>query len=35
MKRSNFIIKNEFTKKSVKTEVTNILKIIKNERNSS
>ena len=34
-KQSNFIIKNKFTKKSVKFGVTNILKIIKNERNSS
>ena len=34
-KISRFVIKNKFTKKSVKTEVTNILKIIKNERNSS
>ncbi len=34
-KISKFIIKNKFTKKSVKHGVTNILKIIKNERNSS
>ena len=34
-KISRFVIKNKFTKKSVKTEVTNILNIIKNERNSS
>ena len=34
-KISNFVIKNKFTKKSVKYEITNILKIIKNERNSS
>ena len=34
-KISRFVIKNKFTKKSVKTEVKNILKIIKNERNSS
>ena len=34
-KISQFIIKNKFTKKSVKYGVTNILKIIKNERNSS
>ena len=34
-KISNFVIKNKFTKKSVKYEITNILKIIKNERKSS
>ncbi len=34
-KNSKFIIKNKFTKKSVKEEVENILKTIKNERNSS
>ena len=34
-KNSKFIIKNNFTKKSVKNEVKNILKIIENERNSS
>ena len=34
-KISRFVIKNKFTKKSVKFGVTNILKIIKNERNSS
>ena len=34
-KKSNFIIKNEFTKKSVRNEIRNILKIINNERNSS
>jgi len=34
-KISKFIIKNKFTKKSVKHEVINILKIIKNERDSS
>ena len=34
-KISNFVIKNKFTKKSVKYEITNILKIIKDERNSS
>ena len=34
-KNSRFIIKNEFTKKSVKDEIKNILKIIKDERNSS
>ena len=34
-KKSKFIIKNKFNKKSVKDEVKNILKIIKNERNSS
>ena len=34
-KISRFVIKNKFTKKSVKTEVTNILNIIKDERNSS
>ena len=32
---SRFIIKNKFTKKSVKDEVKQILKIIKYERNSS
>ena len=32
---SNFIIKNKFTKKSVKDEIKKILKAIKNERNSS
>ena len=34
-KKSKFIIKNKFNKKSVKDEVKNILKIIKDERNSS
>ena len=34
-KNSRFIIKNEFTKKSVKDEIKNILKIIKDEKNSS
>ena len=34
-KISRFIIKNKFTKKSVKNEIRNILKIINNERNSS
>ena len=34
-KNSSFIIKNKFTKKSVKDEVKKILKIIKNERSSS
>ena len=34
-KNSKFIIKNNFTKKSVKDEVKNILKIIENERSSS
>ena len=34
-KISRFVIKNKFTKKSVKIGVTNVLKIIKNERNSS
>ena len=34
-KISRFIIKNQFTKKSVKYEVSKILKIIKDERNSS
>ena len=34
-RKSRFIIKNKFTKKSVKDEVKNILRIIKNERNSS
>ena len=34
-KKSRFIIKNKFTKKSVKDEIKNILKIIKNERSSS
>ena len=34
-KISRFIIKNKFTEKSVKLGITNILKIIKNERNSS
>ena len=33
--KSRFIIKNKFTKKSVKDEVKNILNIIQNERNSS
>ena len=32
---SRFIIKNNFTKKSVKDGIKGILKIIKNERNSS
>jgi dephospho-CoA kinase len=34
-KKSRFIIKNKFTKKSVKDDVRNILNIIKNERNNS
>ena len=34
-RKSRFVIKNKFTKKSVKDEVANILKIIKNERNST
>ena len=34
-KNSRFIIKNKFNKKSVRIGVKNILKIIKNERNSS
>jgi len=34
-KSSRFIIKNKFTKKSVKDEIEKILKTIKNERNSS
>ena len=34
-KISRFIIKNKFTEKSVKDEVKDILKVIKNERNSS
>ena len=34
-KNSRFIIKNNFTKKSVKDGIKSILKIIKNERNSS
>ncbi len=34
-KKSNFIIKNEFTKKSVKDGIKNILEIIENERSSS
>ena len=34
-RKSRFIIKNKFTKKSVKDEIGNILKIIKNERNSN
>ncbi len=34
-KKSNFMIKNEFTKKSVKDGVTNILKIIENENSGS
>ena len=34
-KISRFIIKNQFTEKSVKYEVSKILKIIKDERNSS
>ena len=34
-KNSRFVIKNKFTKKSVKNAVKNILNIIKNERNSS
>ena len=33
MKKSNFIIKNNFTKKSVKVNINNILKKIENERN--
>ena len=32
---SRFIIKNKFTKKSVKDEIKTILKVIKNERNST
>ena len=34
-KNSRFIIKNNFTNKSVKNAVKNILKVIKNERSSS
>ena len=34
-KNSRFIIKNRFTQKSVKDEIKKILKLIKNERNSS
>jgi len=34
-KKSEFIIKNKFTKKSVKDDIKNILKIIKNERSNS
>tara|TARA_B100001057_G_scaffold432853_1_gene461272 strand:+ start:986 stop:1573 length:588 start_codon:yes stop_codon:yes gene_type:complete len=34
-KKSRFIVKNKFTKKSVKDEIQKILNIIKNERNSS
>ncbi len=34
-KNSRFIIKNKFTKKSVKDEIKKILKIIKDERNNS
>ena len=34
-KNSTFIIKNKFTKKSVKNAIKNILNLIKNERNSS
>ena len=34
-KNSRFIIKNEFTKKSVKDDIKKILKIIKDERSSS
>ena len=34
-RKSRFIIRNKFTKKSVKYEIKNILKIIKNERNST
>ena len=34
-KNSRFIIKNKFTKKSVKDDIKNILKIIKNERSNS
>ena len=34
-KNSRFIIKNKFTKNSVKNEIKKILKVIKNERNSS
>ena len=34
-KKSRFIIKNKFTKKSVKDDISDILKIIKNERSSS
>ncbi len=34
-KKSNFIIKNKFTKKSVNVEIKKIIKKLKNERNSS
>ena len=34
-RNSRFIIKNRFTRKSVKDEIKKILKLIKNERNSS
>jgi len=34
-KKSNFIIKNKFTKKSVNVEIKKIVKRLKNERNSS
>ena len=34
-KNSRFIIKNKFTKKSVKNAIKNILTVLKNERNSS
>ena len=34
-KNSNFIIKNKFTQKSVKDQIKKILKVIKDERNSS
>ena len=34
-KKSRFIIKNKFTKNSVKNEIKKILKVIKHERNSS
>ena len=34
-KRSRFIIKNEFTKKSAMDGIKNILKIIEDERSSS
>jgi len=34
-KNSRFIIKNKFTKKSVKDAIKNILIVLKNERNSS
>ena len=34
-RNSRFIIKNRFTRKSVKDEIKRILKLIKNERNSS